>query len=85
MATDIGINRSLSSTLRNLTLKKGIAVLEDEEHKKYSKELYNAVLLKLMGNVLPRINEVTGEDGGVLQVIIKRDGSQDNTIIQPAG
>lgn len=77
--------RALAGEVRDLTLKEIKAILIDKEHQVFGKDFRQQVILKLAGNVLPRLNEITGEDGGVLQVIIKRDGNQDNTIIQPAG
>src|SRR3990167_10091493 len=63
-----GIDRELAKEVRRLTLNKIKALLEMPEvkMKQDDYELYKAVLIKLAGNVLPRLNEHTGEDGGAI-------------------
>ena len=63
-------DRILASEVRNLTLKKIKALLEMPEvkMKQDDYELYKAVLIKLSGTVLPRLNEHTGEDGGAILI-----------------
>lgn len=58
------IDRKLSKAVRTLTLKKIKNVLLDDDRKKYSQEFQEALILKLAGTILPRLNEHTGEDGG---------------------
>ena len=52
-------DRKLSSEVRTLTLKEIKKVLKAGR----SDELFNPVLLKLAGTVLPRLNEHSGPDG----------------------
>ncbi len=53
-------DRKLASKVRTLTLQKCEKALNNEEG---DPKLYQAVLLKLAGTVLPRLNEVSGPDG----------------------
>jgi hypothetical protein len=58
------VERDLSKKVRNLTLTKIVKLFEKELGPKDQEyELYKAVLVKLAGSVLPRINEGTGEGG----------------------
>jgi hypothetical protein len=59
--------RELAGEVRDLTLKEIRAILVDKENEKYSKDFRQQVILKLAGNVLPRINEHSGTDGGPIQ------------------
>ena len=59
-------DRELAAEVRNLTLKECKKYLEKKKGK-----MYEAVLLKLAGQVLPRLNEHTGEDGA--ELVIKFD------------
>jgi len=63
-------DRKLAAEVRTLTLKKIKAILEMPEVKMKADdyELYKAVLIKLAGTVLPRLNEHTGEDGGAILI-----------------
>ncbi len=65
------IDRMLSRRVRSLTLKKIEIILKRPIVKmgKDDYDLYKAVLLKLAGNVLPRLNEHTGEDGQPINLI----------------
>ena len=67
------IDRELSKKVRNLTLEKIYELLSMPvvKMKTDDYELYKAVLVKLAGSVLPRLSEVSGEDGGPVQVIWK--------------
>ncbi|MEK7578736.1 MAG: hypothetical protein AAB456_03420 [Patescibacteria group bacterium] len=58
-------DRKLAAEVRTLTLKKIKAILEMPEvkMKQDDYELYKAILVKLSGTVLPRLEEHTGEDG----------------------
>ena len=53
-------DRELAAELRSLTMQKCKKALENEEG---DPDLYKAVLLKLAGTVLPRLNEHSGPDG----------------------
>lgn len=63
-------DRELGARVRRLTLKKIEAVLngDDEEFKK-------AIILKLSSSILPRINEVTGENGDAMKITIEIAGT----------
>ncbi len=64
--------RELAGEVRDLTLKEIRDILLDKETVNYPKDFRQQVILKLAGTVLPRVNEISGEDGGALQIIIKR-------------
>jgi hypothetical protein len=70
MAAPIAPDRTLAADVRRLTLNKIKTILERPvvEMNERDKELHDAILLKLAGTVLPRLNEVTGEDGGPIKV-----------------
>ena len=87
------IDREKSKKLRNLAIDEMIAFLEmpKVKMKQDDYELYKAILIKLAGSVLPRLNEHTGEDGEPLQVIIPQavanrfEIKKDDTITSKAG
>jgi len=63
-------DRELAAKVRNLALDEiykalsmPIVKMKNEDY-----DLYRAILIKLAGTVLPRLTEVTGEDGGELIV-----------------
>ena len=58
-------DRKLAARVRSLALKKIEKILEVEEETATveQKELQKAILLRLAPNILPRLNEHTGEDG----------------------
>jgi len=60
------VDRELSKEVRRLTLDKIKDILEQPivkmKHDDY--DLYKAVLIKLAGTALPRLNEHSGEGGG---------------------
>lgn len=55
----------LAARVRTLTLEEIEKILKKPKHK-----LYGAVIVKLAGTVLPRLNEHTGEDGGAIEVTL---------------
>jgi hypothetical protein len=59
-------DRKLAAEVRKLTLNKIKVILERPvvEMSPSEYDLHNQILLKLAGTVLPRLTEVTGEDGG---------------------
>lgn len=61
-------SRQLSKKVRDLALEKILLELEGKGSK--DKRFQQALLLKLAGCVLPRLNEVTGADGQPLIVQI---------------
>jgi hypothetical protein len=69
-------DRKLAAEVRSLTLKEIKFVLENE--KKSDPDLWKAVLLKLAGTVLPRLNEHTGGDGD--PIILQFDSSLKDVI-----
>ena len=58
-------DRELAARVRTLALSEIEKVLKKPKHK-----LYGAVVVKLAGTVLPRLNEHTGENGGPIKVDI---------------
>lgn len=54
-------DRELAARVRSLTLLECEKALKNREE---DEKLYQAVLLKLAGGVLPRLNEHAGEGGG---------------------
>lgn len=79
------VDRKLSQEVRRLTLNKIKALLEMPEvkMKQDDYELYKAVLIKLAGSVLPRINEGSGENGEfIVQTITGTVIKKDDTDIQ---
>ena len=87
MAAPLKQNRELSDKVRKLAMTEYVLAIEDIEHKVYSKDFRNQLLLKLAGTVLPRINEMVGEDGEILQILVKQYGDTDkgNTTSQVSG
>lgn len=63
-------DRELAAEVRSLTLLKIKALLEKEGDKMSMRELtlHDAILTKLAGTVLPRLNEVSGKDGEPIAV-----------------
>lgn len=58
-------DRELAARVRTLTLAEC-----ERQLKKKKGRLYEAVLLRLAGSVLPRLNEVSGPDGGDIPIPI---------------
>ncbi len=90
MAAPIAPDRKLASEVRRLALSKMKVILEKPtvEMNAMDKELHDAVLLKLAGSVLPRLQEITGEDGGELKITFdpvfkKDDFTQETTGSSP--
>ena len=71
-------NLMLAANVRNLALTKIQAALngDDEEFKK-------ALLLKLSGSILPKLNEHTGTDGEPIKFNIINYGDNSSPLIQP--
>ncbi len=71
-------DRALAGVVRRLTLKKIQRILELDEEIMTEKQrtLHNAILIRLSGTILPRLTEVTGEDGEAIVVtIVKYDNT----------
>lgn len=60
-------DRELAGQVRTLALSEVKKVLQEGEGK-----LYEAVLIRLAGTILPRLNEITGENGS--PVVIELSG-----------
>jgi len=72
-------DRQLAAKVRTMTLKECEYWLQDRKSK-----MYKLVLSNLSRSVLPRLSEVTGEDGGPLIVqlpasVIKKNGITPST------
>jgi hypothetical protein len=63
-------DRKLAGDVRRMTLQQIRRILETPKVEMSDKdyELYKAVLLSLSRSILPRLTEITGEEGGPLQV-----------------
>jgi hypothetical protein len=85
MSAPLKENRRKADKLRSLALDEMINVFEGNLD--YGKDFKKELLLKLTNSVLPRLTEVSGEDGETLQIIIKRpnDTNEGNTTFQPTG
>jgi len=57
-------DRELAARVRSLTLRQIEDALKSDEDEEFRKQL----LLKLASGILPRLTEVTGADGGPVQV-----------------
>jgi hypothetical protein len=75
-------DRRLAAKVRTLTLKKIEKLFEipDNERSAAEYQLYSAVLIKLSGTVLPRLTEMTGEDGEKLVISISSEIAKKNGI-----
>jgi len=60
--------RKLAGEVRDLTLKEIRSILLDKECEKTEKAFRQQVILRLAGNVLPRLNEHSGPDGEALNL-----------------
>ena len=74
------VDRELAKKVRSLTLNKIKDLLELTSMNIDQYELYKAVLIKLAGTVLPRINEGSGDNGEfvfkpIIGTIFKKDNS----------
>lgn len=56
-------DRELAAEVRTLTLNEIKKALQGEDL-----DFKKAVLLRLSGSILPRLNEVTGVDGGAIEI-----------------
>ncbi len=69
-------DRELAAKVRTLTLKECEKALLKKKGR-----LYEAILLKLAGSVLPRLNEISGPDGGDIPLPLlggKSNGNNNN-------
>ena len=74
MAGIIHNDRKLGAEVRRMGLRKLKDILGDDSHEKYAKDFQQAVILKLSGSILPRINEHSGlsDDEGEPEPILVR-------------
>lgn len=75
-------DRDLASATRRLALKKifNLLCMERGTLSPAELDLYSKILVKLAGAVLPRIQEITGEDGEQLTIHIAREIADKNKI-----
>ena len=63
MSGTVKVDRELSAKVRRVSLKKILKLLESKDLNKEQTQFHNALLLKMAGSLLPRLNEVTGAEG----------------------
>lgn len=68
-------DRKLAADVRKLTLNKIKVIFEMARVDMNASDaaLHDALLIKLAGSVLPRLTEVTGEDGGALLITLSNE------------
>lgn len=80
MAAPKYTDRILAQNVRTLALKEIEKILQpDYEDKEFKK----AVLLKIAPTLLPRLNEHTGEDGGVIKIHIAKEIAETEELDEP--
>ena len=79
-------DRELAARVRSLTLERC-----EQQLKKGKGKLYEAVLLRLAGSVLPRLNEISGPNGSpvpIMEIFVpptQMDVQQDNSDQEDTG
>ena len=75
-------DRKLAAKVRTLVLNEILKIISipKVEMRPEEYDLYKAILVRLTGNVLPRLNEHTGEDGEKLTISISREIAEKNGI-----
>lgn len=68
MAAPIAPHRKKAATLRALALDLSIAALKGEGEYGNDTEFKKQLLLRIASNILPRLNEHTGDNGGAIVV-----------------
>ena len=68
-------DRELAAKVRSLALEEIHKVLKLGEG-----DLYKQLLIRLAGTVLPRLNEVTGQDGEAIVIELIQYGNSANTV-----
>ena len=63
-------DRKVAAEVRRLALRR---IKELLEKPKVNPTLYSAVLIRLSGTVLPKLTEVTGEDGEAIEIKIAKE------------
>jgi hypothetical protein len=76
-------DRKLAAEVRTLALKEILKVITIPKVEMRSEEydLYKSVLVRLAGNVLPKLSEHTGEDGEKLTISISSEIAEKNGIM----
>lgn len=75
-------NRKLAAQVRTLVLGEIMRLfsIPKVQMSESEYELYSAILVRLAGSVLPKLTEVTGEDGEKLTIIISKEIAEKNGI-----
>lgn len=75
-------DRRLAAEVRTLVLKEILRIfsIPRVEMSAAEFELYKAILIKLAGSVLPKLTEITGEDGEKLHITISKEIAEKNGI-----
>lgn len=75
-------DRKLAAEVRGLALRRIKSILEHAriDMVESERELHDALLIKLAGTVLPRLSEVTGEDGAPLIIQMAKSIADKNGI-----
>lgn len=70
MAAPVANDRKLAAEVRRMTLNKiqRLFSMATNEMTERELQLHDEVFKRLAGTVLPRLTEVSGEDGGVLRI-----------------
>lgn len=76
-------DRKLAAQVRTLALNEILKVISipKVEMRPEEYDLYKDILIKLTGNVLPKLSEHTGEDGEKLTISISSEIAQKNGIV----
>ncbi len=72
-------NKERGHELRAKTLDILIDIIDDKDNTKWGKDYRKQIILKLSGTILPRLNEVSGENGTPLQIKVIPYGGENNT------
>ncbi len=68
-------DRELAGRVRSLALDETFKVLSNPKHK-----LYGPVLTRIVGTILPRLNHLSGEEGGPITISIAGSIAKKNDI-----
>lgn len=70
--------RNKARRLKNLAITRAIEVLENPDA--HSKETYNETYQTVLKNSVPRSQEITGEDGESISIVISKEIADKNGI-----
>ena len=65
------VSRELTGEVRKLALQQIRKILLGEDS-----DIKNQVILRLAGQILPRLSETTGEDGGPIIIQVAKEGAE---------